>query len=156
MITLKCQECGNDFPAQRTSAKFCSTKCRVKFNSKEGEEVSKEDNGIFFVPETPLIIAESNPIENPLAKIKGVFLGSELTKTATKSVFQLLLIEFNKYAMNDVPAKDCKKELLALKEKSSHHNLNYRQKEAILERVDHYLNGTYGTSFNENNAYKNH
>lgn len=99
---------------------------------------------------------EPKPIENPLANIKGVFLGSELTKTATKCVFQLLLIEFNKYAMNDVPAKDCKKELLALKEKANHPDLNYKQKEAILERVDNYLNGTYGTPFNQNNAYKNH
>lgn len=41
MITLKCQECGNEFSAQRSSAKFCSTKCRVKFNSKE-EQVKTE------------------------------------------------------------------------------------------------------------------
>ena len=95
-------------------------------------------------------------VENPTLKIKGVVLGSELTRTAHKCVFQLLLIEFNKYAMNDVPVKDCKKELLALKEKANHPDLNYRQKEAILERVDHYINGTYGTPFNQNNAYKNH
>lgn len=120
------------------------------------EPTKKEDTETPFVSTMPLISTEQKPIENPLANIKGAFLGSELTKTATKCVFQLLLIEFNKYAMNDVPAKDCKKELLALKEKANHPDLNYRQKEAILERVDHYLNGTYGTPFNQNNAYKNH
>ena len=33
-ITVRCQECNNEFEAQRTSAKFCSAKCRVKFNSR--------------------------------------------------------------------------------------------------------------------------
>lgn len=34
MITVKCQECSKEFEAQRTSAKFCSANCRVKFNSR--------------------------------------------------------------------------------------------------------------------------
>ena len=38
MITLKCKECGTDFEAQRTSAKFCSAKCRVKFNNTTEDE----------------------------------------------------------------------------------------------------------------------
>ena len=36
MIKVNCQECGKEFEAQRTSAKFCSANCRVKFNSKVG------------------------------------------------------------------------------------------------------------------------
>ena len=36
MIKVNCQECNKEFEAQRTSAKFCSANCRVKFNSKVG------------------------------------------------------------------------------------------------------------------------
>lgn len=129
---------------------------KANLSEEKFELLKKYYEGLGLRPRANIPTAEPKAIENPLASIKGVFLGSELTKTATKCVFQLLLIEFNKYAMNDVPAKDCKKELLALKEKANHPDLNYRQKEAILERVDNYLNGTYGTPFNQNNAYKNH
>ena len=39
MVTLKCLECSKEFEAQRSSAKFCSTKCRVDYNRKgEGKE----------------------------------------------------------------------------------------------------------------------
>lgn len=123
---------------------------------KWAEKLQQFLDGTFEVPttvEAPLIVVEK---ETPLTNIKGVVLGSQLIKNQPKCVFQLLLIEFNKYAMNDVPIKDCKKEMLALKEKANHPELNYRQKEAIIERVNHYLNGTYGTPFNENNAHKNH
>jgi len=34
MITVTCIECGKKFEAQRTSAKFCSANCRVKWNNK--------------------------------------------------------------------------------------------------------------------------
>lgn len=33
MITL-CQNCGNEFEAQRTTAKYCSDKCRVQASRK--------------------------------------------------------------------------------------------------------------------------
>lgn len=41
MVTLDCLECGKSFEAQRTSAKFCSPNCRVKFNNKPAEVVSE-------------------------------------------------------------------------------------------------------------------
>lgn len=41
MIKVKCTECKKDFEAQRTSAKFCSANCRVKFNNKLGEYKDK-------------------------------------------------------------------------------------------------------------------
>lgn len=38
-ITVKCKGCGNQFDAERSTAKFCSTNCRVKFNqNKKGIE----------------------------------------------------------------------------------------------------------------------
>lgn len=34
MITVKCEECGKSFEAKRSTAKFCSANCRVKYNNK--------------------------------------------------------------------------------------------------------------------------
>lgn len=39
---MKCIECGKEFEAQRSSAKFCSTNCRVKFNNRPDEEVEEK------------------------------------------------------------------------------------------------------------------
>jgi recombination protein RecA len=39
MLSVKCIECGTEFEAERSTAKFCSDKCRVKWNSKKTEEV---------------------------------------------------------------------------------------------------------------------
>lgn len=36
MINVTCIECKKAFEAQRSSAKFCSANCRVKFNNKLG------------------------------------------------------------------------------------------------------------------------
>lgn len=38
MTKIKCIECGEKFEAQRSTAKFCSPKCRVKWNQKKSEE----------------------------------------------------------------------------------------------------------------------
>jgi len=35
MLTVKCIECQTDFEAQRSTAKFCSDNCRVKWNYRE-------------------------------------------------------------------------------------------------------------------------
>lgn len=43
MVTLKCIECGSSFEAQRSSAKFCSNSCRVKWNRRD-EEIIKPKN----------------------------------------------------------------------------------------------------------------
>lgn len=42
MITLSCIECGKSFDAMRSSAKFCSANCRVKFNKKNPEPSVEE------------------------------------------------------------------------------------------------------------------
>jgi recombination protein RecA len=42
MITLNCIECGKKFDAQRTSAKFCSVNCRVKWNNRKNDDGLKE------------------------------------------------------------------------------------------------------------------
>lgn len=52
MITLNCLECGKSFEAQRSSAKFCSPNCRVKFNNKEP----------IVVPEIPVIIPKTQMV----------------------------------------------------------------------------------------------
>lgn len=38
MIQVKCLKCDKEFEAQRSSAKFCSAKCRVEFNRAVGVE----------------------------------------------------------------------------------------------------------------------
>lgn len=43
MITVKCLKCSKPFEAKRTTAKFCSANCRVKYNNKFD---SKEESGI--------------------------------------------------------------------------------------------------------------
>lgn len=42
MITVKCIECGSNFEAQRSSAKFCSANCRVKFNNKNEKLINEQ------------------------------------------------------------------------------------------------------------------
>lgn len=42
MITLNCAECGKSFEAQRSSAKFCSPNCRVKWNNRPDDELLEE------------------------------------------------------------------------------------------------------------------
>lgn len=55
MITVKCIECGTNFEAQRSSAKFCSPNCRVKWNKK---------NETYDAPKVENIQDESAVIQN--------------------------------------------------------------------------------------------
>lgn len=104
---------------------------------------------------TEILIAEK-VVEKPSIGIKGVTLGSELIKSMPKTAFQLILAEFNNLVLEQPPIKEVKAQLEKIRVKADNPELNYRQKEAVIARVDNYLNGTYGTSFNENNAHKNH
>lgn len=74
MITVKCKECGNSFEAHRTSAKFCSSNCRVKFNSKS--DAVQEEKIASIAPRTKLVVDSSGLKEKPsdeiTAKIKDV------------------------------------------------------------------------------------
>lgn len=70
MINTKCVECGKEFEAQRSSAKFCSSACRIKHNRKSEEEIKankpvEEESGIPVKRETKLIISENGLQEKP-------------------------------------------------------------------------------------------
>lgn len=159
MVTLKCLECSKEFEAQRSSAKFCSTKCRVDYNRRSGEvgveikplcEVlpkAKEEETTFqgFVelvnpqPEPP------KPEKIVLPKAKGIMLGADYLADVPKTTFQKLLIQFNLLVEEQPPVKDIEVVLYDLIEKSSYPDLTPRQSEAIRERCINYLTGQYGT-----------
>jgi recombination protein RecA len=57
MITVNCLECGKTFEAQRSSAKFCSPNCRVKFNNKEtGVEPIKEEPKLYLPIKSKMVV----------------------------------------------------------------------------------------------------
>lgn len=53
MITLNCIKCGTSFEAQRSSAKFCSANCRVKWNNRPDDKILKEVKQPEKSPELP-------------------------------------------------------------------------------------------------------
>lgn len=158
MVTLKCLECSKEFEAQRSSAKFCSTKCRVDYN-RRGEEQKTEvqPTGVIELKKEPelvvkeeLINAFNAPVELPkpekvaLPKAKGIMLGADYLADTPKTTFQKLLIEFNSLIDEQPPIKQVEGKLYELIEKSQHPDLNARQSEAIRERCINYLTGQYG------------
>lgn len=59
----KCIECGADFEAQRSTAKFCSTNCRVKWNKKGGiEESETKEEKLENVPRETIAISKPQMI----------------------------------------------------------------------------------------------
>lgn len=60
MITVNCLECGKTFEAQRSSAKFCSPNCRVKFNNKEN----------VVIPEIPTIIPKTKMVVTKVGSLQ--------------------------------------------------------------------------------------
>lgn len=59
--------------------------------------------------------------------------------------FEFLLKEFNDLVTGMPPKEKIKKELLELKARTNKSDeLNLRQKEAIIARIDNYLNDNYG------------
>lgn len=60
MITVTCIECGKNFEAQRTSAKFCSPNCRVKWNNKNQSEEEPE-----VLPPTTFVVESTGIKEKP-------------------------------------------------------------------------------------------
>ena len=148
MVTVKCQECGTDFSAQRSSAKFCSTKCRVKFNKRGGvEEPETEEKTVI----QEIIVQKSEPqpfVPNPVVVPKGVnfAMGSDLLKSSPKTTFQLMLAEFNDLVLEQPPVNQVKTQLLDILKRAEHPEFTFRQVEAIRERCINYLNGTYGVS----------
>jgi recombination protein RecA len=87
MITVKCLECGNSFEAQRSTAKFCSDNCRVKFNNKpehknivEATKQDIEDTALNkkyeIIPKTKLVVEKDGLKEKPSDHIKMVMTDS--------------------------------------------------------------------------------
>lgn len=162
MVTLKCLECSKEFEAQRSSAKFCSTKCRVDYNRRSEEQKTEvQPTGIIeekinkqvenFVklpttePELKGIIPAKETEKIVLPKAKGIMLGADYLADVPKTTFQKLLIQFNLLVEEQPPVKDIEAVLYDLIEKSSHPDLTPRQSEAIRERCINYLKGQYGT-----------
>lgn len=162
MVTLKCLECSKEFEAQRSSAKFCSTKCRVDYNRRSVEDekdlqkaasaisinaalkqIEKEEETTFqgFVE---LVNPQPEPHKVVLPKAKDIMLGADYLADVPKTTFQKLLIEFNSLIDEQPPIKQVEGKLYELIEKSQHHDLNARQSEAIRSRCINYLTGQYG------------
>lgn len=72
-----------------------------------------------------------------------------------QTTFTGLLKQFNGLVENMPNPKTIEKELKAISTTAKiSSELNYRQKDAITARVDHYLNGTYGKKDQEFKAHK--
>lgn len=73
MITVKCIECGNSFEAHRTSAKFCSANCRVKFNNKSEDKVESGNLKIqplaVGIPKTKMVVDKTGLKEKPSEEV---------------------------------------------------------------------------------------
>lgn len=73
MITVKCLECQKSFEAERSTAKFCSANCRVKYNNNKNEvyDAGKIENPVndeppkWVIPKTKLIIDKVGLKEKP-------------------------------------------------------------------------------------------
>lgn len=78
MITVKCLECNTPFEAKRSTAKFCSDNCRVKFNNNANSKIlSSLDNIVKNEePKTKLIIDEvglkEKPSDSTLDKVRAL------------------------------------------------------------------------------------
>jgi len=61
--------------------------------------------------------------------------------------FSYMLMEFNELVSDMPPISKIDEQLFKLREAASiNHELNSRQKDAIIDRVDNYLKGEYGKS----------
>ncbi len=75
--------------------------------------------------------------------------------TTTKTAFQAFLSHFNELVKDNPSVASIKSELAQIREDAAiNPELNLRQKEAIIARVDNYINGTYGKKDQEFKAYK--
>lgn len=67
-----CIECGKSFEAQRSSAKFCSPNCRVKFNNDKGRVVDEEPQIEKSEKRTMLVVEETGLKEKPTKRVEQV------------------------------------------------------------------------------------
>jgi len=143
MLTLKCQECNNEFEAQRTSAKFCSPKCRVKFNTKEQSKIEP----ILDVAEEKQVnytTKEEKALETPKATQINEDLGLSRTLIGEPNAnFTLLLHEFNELVEKQPKYSEIKTKLDFIKNTAMNSKLTPRQQDAILDRINFFKNGQY-------------
>lgn len=71
-----------------------------------------------------------------------------MTKQPTiPCAFSFMLMDFHETVANMPPVSKVQEKLLALKADAEiNHELNIRQKEAIIARIDNYFNGSYGNT----------
>ena len=118
------------------------------FKSNEAEEestfepINEQKDVVEFVKPKP---------EIQLPKVSGIAMGAEVLSNTPKTLFQLLLIEFNDLVLDQPPVSKIKANLEALIEKSQNAELTARQSEAIRERCINYIKGVYGISKPKNN-----
>ena len=151
MVTLKCLECSKEFEAQRSSAKFCSTKCRVDYNRRGEEDKALEEfasevsvNAAFRqIQEEEIVPEPPKPEKIVLPKAKGIMMGADYLATLPKTTFQNLLIEFNSLVEDLPPIKKIEDKLYELILKAQNSDLTARQAEAIRDRCIYYLKGQY-------------
>ena len=143
MITVKCQECSKEFEAQRSSAKFCSANCRVKFNSKEQSKIEPildqvEEKKVYYTPKEES--TEKRPKETQIKED----LGLSRTLVCEPNVnFTLLLHEFNELVENQKKYSEIKTKLDFIKNTATNSKLTPRQQDAILDRINFFKNGQY-------------
>jgi len=151
MVTLKCLECSKEFEAQRSSAKFCSTKCRVDYNRRGEEDKALEKfasevsvNAAFRqIQEEEIVPEPPKPEKIVLPKAKGIMMGADYLAALPKTTFQNLLIEFNSLVEDLPPIKKIEDKLYELILKAQNSDLTARQAEAIRDRCIYYLKGQY-------------
>ena len=153
MVTVKCLECKKDFEAQRSSAKFCSSKCRVDYNRRDEQSISKVESE--SEPKLEVLINEEIAVPKtepkPLPKAKGIMMGADYLAELPKTMFQKLLIEFNGLVEELPPISKIEANLMGLIDKSQHPELTARQSEAIRARCINYLTGQYAGQKQKNN-----
>lgn len=70
MVTLTCIECSKSFEAQRSSAKFCSPNCRVKFNKRGGAKNDPKNGTDLGAEKLPLNRTDLVPEIPPENQVK--------------------------------------------------------------------------------------
>lgn len=72
-----------------------------------------------------------------------------------QTAFKALLSQFNELVSSTPSVASIKSELAQIRDDAAiNPELNLRQKEAIIARVDNYINGTYGKKDQEFKAHK--
>lgn len=100
MITVKCTECNKEFEAQRTSAKFCSANCRVKFNNKLGDLKVKITTANKISPKIEVVentaLDSIKECDEDLEQGKRLRQFAKLNKTDCDTIFSWLMDNYGK------------------------------------------------------------